>query len=197
MSDNWSAYRDYWDNHARSVGAEQAVTGLGDDYDQVIGDVLRQVAPREVINIFDFGCGAGKTYPIARKMFPNAYYQGYDISAELIRYCREKYPFGEFEVLRHKELPFADEWIDLLICHSVLTHIFPDDAMEYLHEIKRVLSSTGRASISIHTDTTLNWQGNIARIDYRPDYFEGMLADAGLTIYNRIEGNQLVYGVGK
>jgi len=197
MSDNWSAYRDYWDNHARAVGAEQAVTGLGNEYEQVIGDVLRKVAPHGVHRVLDIGCGAGRTYPVVKGIWPDCNYYGVDVSIEMIAYCTKKFPDAAFAATNSTTLLSPSDYMDLVICHSVFTHIFPDDVMEYLNEIKRVLTVIGRASISIHTDTEMNWHGSINRMNYRPDYFEGMLEDAGLKIYNRIPGNQLVYGVGK
>jgi trans-aconitate methyltransferase len=193
MIENWQHYRRYWDIHASNVGPEIAVTGLGDSYNAVVGSVIDEIAPDEVNVVFDIGCGAGLTYPLIKERWPDAEYTGVDVSPVMIRHCQANYPDGSFMVIDGVALP--DGKADLMICHSVLTHIYPNDGMDYLVLIHDQLTENGRASISIHTDCAEGWRGDIGRIDYNTVYFERMLKQAGLEITAVIEGNQRAYGV--
>lgn len=190
---HWPDYVRHWNGHALNHGPVRAVSGLGEQYEAVIGPVLTAVAPPTVERVYDIGCGAGLTYPIVKKLWPEADYTGLDISREMIDYCWEAYPDGGWVLVERPYLP--PDKADLIICHSVLTHVYPEDAMAYLKEIAAHLSENGRASVSIHTDCDSGWAGDIGRIDYEPAYFEQMLADCGLEIVVQIPGNQLVYGV--
>lgn len=189
----WPNYARHWNGHALTNGPVNAVSGLGERYEAVISPVLSAVAPPAVNVVYDIGCGAGLTYPIVKKLWPAADYTGLDISYVMIDYCRETYPDGSWLFVEWPSLP-ADK-ADLIICHSVLTHIYPNDAKVYLKEMAAHLSEDGRASVSIHTDCSEGWRGDIGRIDYEPAYFEKMLADCGLAVVQQIPGNQLVYGV--
>lgn len=191
--EHWDEYRQHWEMHTAVVGPEQAVTGLGDGYAATIRPVLQRIAPEEVHCVLDLGCGAGLTYPLVRELWPTAYYTGVDISPRLIAHCRQTYGTADdWIVLTDSQLPVG---ADFIICHSVLTHVYPGDAEIYLREIRAALYVHGHASISVHINCDQGWRGDVGRIDYEPAFFERMLAAAGLQIFDTIEGHQRVYGV--
>lgn len=192
--DNWPSYRNHWDVHALRVGPNTAVTGLGDSYNDVVGSVIDVIAPRQVSVVFDIGCGAGLTYPLIKERWPTVDYTGLDVSPVMIAHCQQLFPDARWIVVDGPELPEGKR-ADLIICHSVMTHIYPDDARKYLDLIHDCLTKHGRASISIHIDCKAGWAGNVGRIDYRPSFFEQMLDHAGLEIVTIIDNRQRTYGV--
>lgn len=194
-SDYRPSYISHWNSHAQSNTPVRAVTGLGDSYDGVIRNVLTKIAPKTVRTVYDLGCGAGLTYPIIQSLWPKAHYTGLDVSSVMIEHCAHEYPQAEWWLLDEPDLPVGKA--DLIICHSVFTHIYPEDAIAYLKLMHNRLGKNGRASISIHTDCKAGWQGDVRRIDYEQSHFEQMLARCGLGVLKQIPGNQLVYGVTK
>lgn len=176
----WTEYENYWDQHARRVGAYKAVTHMNpDEYYAFYHPIFLQLGIKEPKDIIDLGCGPGLLVPLIRELYPKAIYYGLDISREMIEAARHNWPDAYFWQMQNSNLPFH---ADLIICHSVLTHISPDDARHYLREICAYLNPGGRASISIHPNELKPYYGNIGRIDYHPAYFESMLAEAGLEI---------------
>lgn len=206
-------YADYWNRLAHANGPTNAVTGLGDAYRATVLPVMQKCAPKKVTAVVDLGCGAGLCYPLVKELWPKAAYAGYDISYEMIRYCIETYadkdpitPLMAARLRLPDPPPVLWQTIDgpnfsthaesiYLICHSVFTHIYPEDAHAYLAEIRTCLGTTGQASISVHIDCGTDWKGDIGRIDYEPSYWENMLMSAGLETLFTIEGNQRVYCV--
>jgi SAM-dependent methyltransferase len=97
----------------------------------------------------------------------SAEYDGFDISAEAIDWCKRnitpkhpnfhfqladiyngKYnPEGKFKASNWK-FPYDDESFDLAIAKSVFTHMLTDDMRNYLHEIQRVLKQGGRCLVT-------------------------------------------------
>jgi SAM-dependent methyltransferase len=198
VNNTWQDYATYWDNHTAANGPELAVTGLGDTYTAIVGATLQAVAPAVVNSVADIGCGAGLAYPLIRQLWPDARYIGVDVSPALVAHCRRRWPDAFWSVVDVPHIP-GPVAHDLVICHSVMTHIYPDDARAWLGVIRDALSDNGRASISIHTQChpDKEWKGDIARIDYYPPYFEAMLKECGLSIAVIHEDLQRVYGVGR
>lgn len=117
--------------------------------------------------ILDIGCGLGqKARPLTKFLSSNGSYNGFDIVAEAIDWCREHYSaFPNFEfsganvfnreynpdgkvLAKNLVLPYPDETFDCVILASVFTHLLPDDVEHYFHEIARV---TRRGARTIST----------------------------------------------
>src|SRR5262249_1758553 len=118
--------------------------------------------PQVTGNVFDFGCGCGR---IARQLIrqcpqPRSYL-GIDLHAGMVRWCRDnlsphapQFRFVHHDVFNpgfnpgaekaHRtEFPADGESCDLVIAHSVFTHIIEDHAAYYLGECARVLRPGG------------------------------------------------------
>lgn len=129
----------------------------GDEYRGYFQD-LAGLAPAD--RVLDIGCGIGR---MARVMVdvlrPPGSYDGFDVVAEGIDWCRTHYagtpaPFG----FHHADLrnalynpqgarrpetyrfPFHDARFDLAVATSVFTHVLPATADRYLAEAARVLA---------------------------------------------------------
>jgi len=110
-------------------------------------------------DVFDFGCGCGR---LARQLIqqrpqPRSYL-GIDLHAGMIRWCRKnlrspQFRFEHHDVYNHTfnpgdkpqraDLPAEDSSCDLVIAHSVFTHIVEDSALHYLTECARILRPGG------------------------------------------------------
>ena len=88
----------------------------------------------------DLGCGNGRF----SELFEDEDYVGVDVSEELMRLAKEKYPNREFVSINATNLPFPDNSFDKVFCLAVIHHI-PSKQMRqaFLAEAKRVLKPGG------------------------------------------------------
>lgn len=116
-------------------------------------------------SIVDIGCGSGKTAVTLRDFdymgarFTGKYY-GYDVDAEMVRWCRENFPGDRFtfdHVDAHSSVynprdgatapvrldACADHSIDLVLSHSLFSHLLEPDIRLYVRESARVLRPGG------------------------------------------------------
>ncbi len=118
--------------------------------------------------VLDVGCGIGRmAVPLTRYLDKRGSYEGFDIVAEGINWCRKnitsKYPNFQFQLAdafnkdynpsgRYKaceyKFPYENESFDFVFLISVFTHMLPKDIENYLGEISRVLKRNGRCLIS-------------------------------------------------
>lgn len=123
---------------------------------------------KEDHSVLDIGCGSGR---MARFLLPyldeRGSYTGFDVWRDGIAWCREnlerKFRCARFETAdvrniyinrdgetENSEWPFPcpDSGIDFVFATSVFTHIDHEVAVHYLNEIRRVLSSRGKAVLT-------------------------------------------------
>jgi hypothetical protein len=73
--------------------------------------------------IVDFGCGAGDSFPIYKKAYPNAKLIGVDFSAEAIEICRQRFSnIATFIQGDYSVVPLAD----VIIASNVMEHLDDD-----------------------------------------------------------------------
>jgi SAM-dependent methyltransferase len=123
---------------------------------------LAQLAPDD--RVLEIGCGIGRMARVlAGVLRPPGSYDGFDVVAEGIDWCRDRYrdtaaPFH----FRHVDLanpaynpggaldasafrfPYPDAAFDLVIATSLFTHLLQDAADNYLAQAARVLAPGGR-----------------------------------------------------
>jgi SAM-dependent methyltransferase len=98
--------------------------------------------------VLDVGCGSGSTACTIAVDYGSHVY-GIDISEVMIAKARERARRSglmeklEFRVADVFDLPFEDDWFDVVILESVLTPL-PGDKKQALKEIVRVLRSGGK-----------------------------------------------------
>jgi SAM-dependent methyltransferase len=117
--------------------------------------------------MLDVGSGIGrKTIPLTQYLSERATYEGIDVNASGIEWCRQhitpRFPNFKFRQInvsnrvynpsgteRPSEFrfPFADESFTFVMLGSVFTHMMPGDVEHYLSEVCRVLAP-GRSLIS-------------------------------------------------
>lgn len=137
----------------------------GEEFLRILRDVC-DLRPDE--RMLDVGSGIGrKTIPLTQYLDANATYEGIDVNANGVAWCREKitsrfsnFRFQQIDV--HNALynpqgtgspadyrfPFPDRSFTFVLLGSVFTHMRPAEVEHYLGEIARVLASDGRCLIS-------------------------------------------------
>jgi len=88
--------------------------------------------------IFDVGCGTGKML----RMIDGDYEKhGVDISPSLIDFAKSKDKSSRYEVVDSNQLPYENNYFDLVMSHSLLHHL--QDPRQTISEIERVAKPSG------------------------------------------------------
>lgn len=115
--------------------------------------------------ILEIGCGMGRdALQLIELEPPISRYIGVDVTWDAIAWCKQnistRHPNFEFHHFNAKHelynplgtqtsldfaLPAVDASVDRVLLGSVFTHLFEDEVVHYLKEIKRVLSPNGLA----------------------------------------------------
>ena len=140
-------------------------TDFRDTGDQFLELFVKYAGLSKSDRVLDVGCGIGRmARPLTRVLSPpTGSYDGFDIVADAIAWCRESYrrtavPFRFAHVDLHNPeynpagrepadqftFPYADNSFDLTLATSVFTHLLAADAHHYLTEIARTLAAGGR-----------------------------------------------------
>lgn len=127
---------------------------------------LGELKPDE--KVLDIGCGIGRmAVPLTKYLDERSKYEGFDIIADGISWCREKispkYPNFHFQLAdvfnkrynpngKHKaseyRFPYENETFDFVFLTSVFTHMLPEDMENYFRQIKRILKKDKRCLIT-------------------------------------------------
>lgn len=106
------------------------------EYAELAGE-LNQVAEAKVL---DLGCGAGHSIDLFRRLAPSVEWHGVDIadSPEVQARTRKD---GAFQTFDGINLPYSDNFFDLIYCNQVLEHVRHPEPL--LAEVHRVLKPSG------------------------------------------------------
>jgi SAM-dependent methyltransferase len=111
-----------------------------------VGDTLS-----EHERILEFGCGCGRIMRWMQELGSTRTLVGTDIDARAIEWASENLPFARFDV--NDGLPptrYADGEFDLIVNHSVFTHLDERYQDLWLAELQRITSPGGLLVLSIH-----------------------------------------------
>jgi len=117
----------------------------GQDATQVL---LEMCCLKATSRVLDVGCGSGSTACLIAKDYGSQVY-GIDISEVMIAKAKERAQRQglteklEFRVADVFDLPFEDDWFDVVIVESVLTPL-PGDKKQAMKEMVRVVRPGGR-----------------------------------------------------
>ena len=164
--------------------------------------------------IFDFGCGCGR---VARRLMlqdnPPEEYLGVDLHAGMIRWAQDnltpyakQFQFKHLNVYnvgfnpsgtdRFQPLPGKSRQYDVILAHSVFTHILQEEVESYLHEISRMLAEDGifhstfftfdRGDFPMLQDFQnalyINWVDATNATIFDREWLKGVAAKAGLRM---------------
>lgn len=146
------------DPSARDDSAKPAYTmGYGEEFLQVLkrrsaethaADLLPRLRPG--MRVLDFGCGQGTiSVGLAKAVDPGELH-GIDVEDSQVAAATEAAKAGSHENAHFRagdvtDLPFEDEWFDVVHCNAVLMHV--PDTNAALSEIARVLKPGGIVSV--------------------------------------------------
>ena len=104
-----------------------------------------------VSRIFEWGCGCGRILMQLPVDPEKQEVHGCDIDGEAIEWLSENYPqFNVFQSGELPPLPYADGYFDLILNHSVLTHLDEAHQDAWLEELGRILDSNGVLVLTVH-----------------------------------------------
>lgn len=118
--------------------------------------------------ILDFGCSTGRMIRWFADLAEETEIWGVDINARHIVWCQENLapPFNFATVTIEPNLPFKDEYFDLIYCGSVFTHI-DDLAYAWLLELKRITRTGGMIYATVHDKHTADLiMNHLDRVPY-------------------------------
>lgn len=99
--------------------------------------------------ILDIGCGDGRgTYELSRLLGNQYDIKGIDFSERAIAFAKLMAPDIKFEVQHAAEMPESPESYDIAVAREVIEHIPPDEVLDFLKEIYRVLKPNGRVLLT-------------------------------------------------
>ena len=108
--------------------------------------------------ILEWGAGCGRMTRHLRAAAPGAHITAVDIDTDALDWLRTHIPVHEVIATGiDPPLPFADTSFDVVIVHSVFTHIDCDAQDRWLAEIARVTRPEGTVLISTHGQAALRW----------------------------------------
>jgi ubiquinone/menaquinone biosynthesis C-methylase UbiE len=101
--------------------------------------------------ILEFGCGCGRIMRWMEELGDTRTLIGTDIDARAIEWASDNLPFARFDV--NEGLPptrYGDGEFDLILNHSVFTHLDANYQDRWLEELQRIASPRGLLVLSIH-----------------------------------------------
>lgn len=103
--------------------------------------------------ILDIGSNSGILTSKIAGLFPCAQIYGVDVYGKVVKYAQSKYLNIDFKIADAQSLPFKDKEFDLIFCLETLEHV--ESPLKALREIKRCLTSSGHAVISMDSGSFL------------------------------------------
>ena len=104
--------------------------------------------------ILDLGAGKGRDLDIAKQRFPNSNLYGLEFSKDCCDILSEK-KITTFQAdIEKEQLPFVDNYFDIIISNQVLEHI--KDIFFVLHEMARTLKTNGHMIIGVPNVASLH-----------------------------------------
>jgi len=99
-------------------------------------------------SILEIGCGAGYGVDYLSRFASSII--AIDTRKDAITFCQTKYRKSNLDFLlaNGTKLPFKDNSFDIVISFQVIEHIDPNQVLDYLSEIKRVLKEEGVFGVS-------------------------------------------------
>lgn len=120
------------------------------DWERSLGGIARSLD--QFSQIVDYGCGCGRVLRHLRpRLRPDQTIHAMDVDAEAINWVRQNIDGVEAHVLSPlPPTPVDGASIDLVLNHSVFTHLTEEVQYLWLDEIARILRQNGLAVLTFH-----------------------------------------------
>src|SRR5581483_6413907 len=96
LKDEIAATRKYWDDRARTAGSDSDRINMSARSQQMRFESFLQFHDPSGCTLLDIGCGVGDLLGYLRQRGIQCHYTGFDISDEMVKRCRERFPDAEF-----------------------------------------------------------------------------------------------------
>ena len=131
-------------------------TGLKNNFWQRIWHTKRidetiKIIPGNKEKYLDIGCNGGLLMKKVADKCGGREVWGMDISEKSIKYAQKKYPNFRFKVSDAINLPFEDNYFDLITCLEVLEHI--PEPKTAIQEMRRCLKIGGELVLLVPTES--------------------------------------------
>lgn len=104
----------------------------------------------EFERILDFGCGCGRTLVHLKELAPRARFDGTDIDAAAIDWCKENLRFATFKVGQASPpTDYAADTFDFIYAISVFTHLDEAYQFQWLEELRRIAKPGGVVLLTV------------------------------------------------
>ncbi len=171
--------------------------------------LLNQADIQPFSHVLDFGVGTATLSLLARRMQPGAFVSGVDVDEKVLEIARRKIKRAgekiDLYLYDGKTLPFARDIFDRVISSLVFHHLLPEQKLNCLKEIHRVLKPGGELHIAdwgkpanalmrgaFYLVQFLDGFPNTA--DHVADKFPGFIAHAGFSDVKRGPCFNTIYG---
>jgi len=191
---NFDEYQNFWEPLARENKARghsyETVGAPDEELYEIAGKILFmgccKNGLREHHRILDIGCGNGRlAVKLERYIKPPGEYYGIDIAETLIEEAKGKIIASNFKfaIIDSPALPFQNDYFDFIVLFSVFTHLYHEDIIQLLREIRRVLRDSGICISSIIADPDIKeCEGNIAEMRHNVDFLKEIIGQQGLIV---------------
>ncbi len=110
-------------------------------------DVIKRYdtrSPNDFRSVLDWGCGTGRITRHLPAIFPHATITAVDIDSEAIHWMQATTPGIDCKLSPpNPPMPIRDGSIDLVISHSVFSHIDENSAFKWLEDLHRITAPNG------------------------------------------------------
>jgi SAM-dependent methyltransferase len=121
------------------IGLERALAIVGREFS-------------EFERMLDFGCGPGRYIRHLEPLSETTEIHGADIDGQMIDWLRKNVPYGHYEVVPHEPpTSYPDAHFDLVVNHSVFTHLPEHLQDKWMAELHRVTQPGGVLLLTVHS----------------------------------------------
>lgn len=140
---------DIYTHNYNELTEKQGRSTAGADDFKIEKDLLIQCGYKPGMSILDYGCGWGSLLEVI-----NDYgsYEGVDISPFMINLAKQQFPKNNFKVSKIGDVKTIKK--DIVVAHSVFTHIPKDILSEALSDVRNNIKDTGFIIIDIFYEGT-------------------------------------------
>lgn len=108
---------------------------------------------KKIKSVLDIGCASGYMSDKISQILPNSRVWGVDAYKEAVNFGKRKYPHIKFKVADAHDLPFQDNFFDLVVCYETIEHV--SNPLKMLKEMQRVLKKDGSAIVAMDSGNLL------------------------------------------
>jgi SAM-dependent methyltransferase len=132
--------------------------------------------------LLDFGCGCGRFVRHFGSLVGDVEIHGTDIDREMIDWCRENIAYGQYTVAPHEPpTAYPDHHFDLIINHSVFTHLNERHQDLWLAELQRITRPDAVLMLTIEGASSWNRTSEASeRVGEDPEPWRAELESRGI-----------------